>query len=439
MASPFQHDLVTDIMTVRAAAKVNGRVEVPGSKSLTNRYLLLAGMAEGQSELKNPLTSEDTYYMRKALNSVGVTVEDLGEATWIVRGRQTWHQPKKPLFIGNAGTAMRFLAPSLAVRDFESEIGGNARMAARPIEDLADGLIQLHAQVTYLGKSGYPPLRIRGPLSGHEIAIRGDSSSQYLSGLLMALPQISPTPVIHLVSELVSRTYVEMTLDCLQQFGVVWDVIGQFEGFKLSSQAALKPIAIAIEPDASTASYWFGLPLIVGGRITVAGVPKFSHQGDFGLLQILAEMGAGITYIDDEVTVDASKPLCGIDVDMNSMSDVAPTLAAIATMATSATTIRNVGNMRIKECDRIQTLQDAFDVLGLRMVSGPDWMRIYPGRPSYGALLDPQEDHRMAMVFALLGMANGGLRIRDAKCVAKTYPRFWEDMSAIYGAPVEVA
>jgi 3-phosphoshikimate 1-carboxyvinyltransferase len=417
---------------VARAAPVSATARVPGSKSLTNRWLLLAGLADGETTLLNALESDDTVYMRRALAQLGVPITTT-DPYWRVRGRSPWQAPRQPLFVGNAGTAMRFLAPALALMDSATEITGNARMLARPIADLVAGLRALGATVHYGGEKGYPPLRIEAPMRSGSVSIKGNSSSQYLSGLLMALPLLPGDSTITIDGPLVSRTYVAMTLAGMRTMGVEVEPDADFRVFHVPGGQRYVGRHITVEPDASTASYWFALPLMVGGEITLDGVPEHSHQGDFGLLQHLAEMGASVVRTDGSVRIGGSR-LTGIDVDMNTRSDVAPTLAVIATRAETPTTIRGVGNMRIKECDRIETLQRAFDALGLRMESGDDWMKIFPGAPTRSACLDPEEDHRMAMVFALLGLAYGGVEIQDPDCVAKTYPGFYEDFGAVLQA-----
>jgi len=412
-------------MHVSRASEVDCRVRAPGSKSLTNRFLLLAGLTEGASRLRRPLDSDDTRFMREALTRLGVAIAEDGE-DWVVEGLSIWRSPAEPIFVGNAGTVMRFLSPALARHALEATITGNDRMQARPIGDLVDGLRQLSAQVRYLGEQGFPPLWINGPMTAGRIAIKGDASSQYLSGLLMALPFLSDGSAVEIRGPLVSRTYVEMTLDCMARFGLEATADEAFQKFEIPGGQRSKPQTVDIEPDASTASYWFALPFMTGGSATVIGVPRHSTQGDFGLLDILERMGAQVDWTEDGVTVTA-RALRGVEVDMNTMSDVAPTLAVIATKASSPTTIRNIGNMRIKECDRIQTIHDAFDALGLKMESGKDWMKIFPSVPGRAATLDPQEDHRMAMIFALMGLAFGGVRIKDSDCVAKTYPAFFRE------------
>lgn len=410
------------------ARPVDQRVRVPGSKSLTNRFLLLGALADGPYRLRNPLASEDTRYMSAALGELGVALSQAG-GDWIVTPPNHWREPGDALFVGNAGTVMRFLAPALALQPFPSVLTGNARMLARPIGDLVDGLRQLGATVHYEGRRGYPPLHLRGPMRPGPVSLKGDASSQYLSGLLMALPLLSGNSTIHIGGALVSRTYVSMTLDCMARCGVSVGHDAHLRELHIEGGRRYRSRSITVEPDASTASYWFALPLLIGGSVTVEDIPVTSGQGDFGLLSILREMGARVKRGENNVTVSAG-PLHGVEVDMNSMSDVAPTLAVVATRADSPTTIRNIANMRIKECDRIATLQRAFDSLGLRMTSGQDWMTVYPSRPTRAATLDPEEDHRMAMVFTLLGLAHGNIRILDGGCVAKTYPAFYQDMGA---------
>ena len=424
MKGPFQPD--GSVMAVSASGPVHARVSVPSSKSLTNRYLLLTSLAAGRSTLKNPLISDDTRYMKEALGQVGVPIRT-GDSQWQIMGRPRWNAAKHTLFVGNAGTAMRFLTPALALSPNATVITGNERMLVRPIGDLVEGLRGLGVSVTYLEKDGYPPLQIKGPCKPGAITIKGNASSQYLSGLLMCLPLLENSSRIEISGDLVSRTYVEMTLNCMKEMGVTVETGPDFRQFHIKGRQRYQPQTIAVEPDASTASYWFALPLMIGGSVQVAHIPGHSHQGDFGLLEIFRNMGARVERNEEGVRI-ATGDLEGIQVDMNTMSDVAPTLAVVATRAKSPTTITNIGNMRIKECDRIATLQTAFDALGLTMESGQDWIKVFPGKANQSALLDPQDDHRMAMVFSLLGLAYGGVSIRNSECVAKTYPNFFAEM-----------
>jgi len=428
MTNPFQ--LISETMSVNKADMVDYAAKVPGSKSLTNRFLLLAALAKGKGSIDAPLESDDTHYMRKALAQLGVAVSPEGSG-WNIYGSPNWRQPEQEIFVGNAGTVMRFLSPALAINGQRAVITGNERMLVRPIGDLVDGLKQLGATVNYLGEDGFPPLEIQGPMKPGQVVIKGDSSSQYLSGLLMALPLLPGNSTIQISGPLVSKTYVEMTIDCMAQMGVLVEADAEYRVFNIKGNQTYQPQNLRMEPDASTASYWFALPLMVGGRVFVSNVPEKSHQGDFGLLDIFRDMGATVTRSEEGILVCANE-LRGVDVDMNTMSDVAPTLAVVATRASSPTTIRNIYNMRIKECDRIATIQTAFDALGLKMESGRDWMKIYPGQPTSSARLNPEDDHRMAMIFALLGLAFGGVQIEDPHCVAKTYPSFYEEIARAF-------
>lgn len=424
--SPF--DWTPHRIDVSAAAPVHAAVSVPGSKSLTNRLLLLAALARGESRLHAPLDSEDTRLMAKALAQMGADIHFTDEA-WIVRSNGRLHEPKQAVYVGNAGTVMRFLAPLLCTFSTPTELTCSPRMTQRPIGDLGGALEQLGGRLDYLNHTGYPPMRVAGPLHGGHVQVPGARSSQYLSGLLMTLPGLSQDSRITLTSPLVSQTYVEMTLWCLAQAGVMVRSDPSGHTFLVPGRQTYGQLDVRVEPDASTASYWWALPLMVGGQIEMPDVSPDSTQGDAGLLRVFQEMGAAVIREPGKLTVKYA-PLRGVDVDMNTMSDVAPTLAVVATRANSPTTITNVGHMRIKECDRIATLQRAFDQLGLPMESGPDWMRITPAKPQQSAVLDPQDDHRMAMVFTLLGLAYGNVGVLQPQCVAKTYPDFYQAMQS---------
>ncbi|MCB1041340.1 MAG: 3-phosphoshikimate 1-carboxyvinyltransferase [Acidobacteria bacterium] len=419
-----------DQVRVHPSHGVDAVVAVPGSKSLTNRWLMLAGLAKGQSTLRQPLLSEDTELMTGVLRACGVSIETTNDV-WTVVGNGILKQPDIPLFVGNAGTVMRFVTPVLSAFPIAFTIGGTDRMALRPIGDLVDALRVLGVKVSYLKQEGYPPLSVAGPIQARSVALRGDRSSQYLSGLLMALPLVGGG-TIELSSQLVSRSYVEMTLACMARFGVQVTVPDAFDVFEVPAGHYMAQ-EIAVDGDASSASYWFGLPLMLGSAsVRVTNVHRDSHQGDMGLIDVLAQMGAEVRAHETGITVKASQ-LKGVEVDMTTMSDVAPTLMVIATRASSPTTITGIGHIRIKECDRIATMQRAFDQLGLRMESGPDWVKVWPGRVKTPAVLDPQEDHRMAMCFALLGLADGGVTIQDGHCVDKTYPTFYNELTEILG------
>jgi len=413
-------------------------VDVPGSKSLTNRFLLLGGLSSELCTLRGALDCEDSRMMRDVLLKVGCHLSET-QNDWTITSSGKWQVRDKNHFcVKNAGTAMRFLIAAFSRLSTPVVMDGNERMRVRPVVDLVNALRQLGVRVKYQGEPGCPPVSIQGPIHSGQIQLKADVSSQYLSGLLLVLPLCDGDSQITLSGALVSRTYVEMTIDCLETCGIQVETDSSLREFTIRGNQEIRAFDVHIEPDASTASYWFALPLMAGGSILLPHVPENSFQGDFGLLRILEKMGAKVNRHDGKVQVTTGA-FHGIEVNMNTMSDVAPTLAAIATCADSPTLITDVGNMRVKECDRIAALQKAFDQMGLKMESGPDWMRIEPGkrhdtscRESH-ALLDPQEDHRMAMVFTLLGLSFGGVRIKDRDCVRKTYPAFYDDFSAVLG------
>lgn len=428
MSSPSLFTLTGSAVTVGRARAVKASIGVPGSKSLTNRYLLLAAQADGWSSLHHPLDCEDTRLMMAALQAMGALIECKANC-WRVRGGHL-HAPKAPLYTGNAGTVMRFLTPLAASFEESVVLDGSDRMRARPIRDLGDALAAMGVEVNYLERDGYPPISVRGPIRAGEFDVRGQTSSQYLSGLLMTLPRLGPGVCIRVQGALVSQTYVDMTLACLERFGVTVRTDGQTGRFWCDATPPFSPSEILVDPDASTASYWFALPLMIGGEVCVQHISQRSHQGDLGWLDNLRRMGARVVEKQEGIWVSNAR-LHGIDTDMNTMSDVAATQAVVSTMARSPSLISGVGHMRVKECDRIQALQTAFDQLGLKMESGSDWMRVFPGATRRHALLDPQDDHRMVMAFTLLGLAHGGVTIRNPTCVSKTYPSFFDEFERV--------
>jgi 3-phosphoshikimate 1-carboxyvinyltransferase len=409
-------------------------IAVPGSKSLTNRFLLLAALSGGTCTLKGALDCQDSRVMSDALSLMGCDISWHGQDLVVHAPPNLSFDSDSILYIENAGTAMRFLLALTSLFSHQITLDGNRDMRRRPQSDLVDALQTLGARATYSGLRGCAPITIEGPVHGGKIELKADVSSQFLSALLMVLPLLKEDSDISLNSGLVSRTYVAMTLDCLSRCGIRVESNPDLSHFHIPGRQRVQPFQIQIEPDASTASYWFALPVMLGGRFRVEGLPNHSFQGDFGLLDIMKTMGLYVLRREGRVDIGYSS-FSGIDVSMNSMSDVAPTLAVIATRAETPTLIRDVGNMRVKECDRIAVLQQAFDVLGLHMESGVDWMRIVPGqfrRTTGGPVwLNPHEDHRMAMVFTLLGLHYGGIGIRNYACVEKTYPAFFNDFTKI--------
>ena len=402
---------------------------VPGSKSITNRALVLAALSDGESTLSGVLSSDDTGYMRSALSSLGVEITELGPTTWRVRGgRRLLRAPRGELFVGNSGTTVRFLAALAALVPGAVTLVGDQNMAKRPIEDLVGALRALGVRVEC--PSGCPPLTVfGGALPGGRVVMRGDRSSQYLSALLLA-GALGAGPVeIAIDGELVSRPYVEITRRMVADFGGRVDVVAG--GFS-TRPAVYRPRNYAVEPDASSASYAFALGAASGGSITVEGLGTDALQGDTAFAGVLERAGAKVAWGTDSIRVDGA-PLTGLDVDMHDISDTVMTLAAIAPLASGPTTIRNVANIRIKETDRLLATVTELRRLGQVVTHGDDWLRVEP-RPVVPATVSSYDDHRMAMSFAVLGALRPGVSIENPACVAKTYPTFWDDLGACYRA-----
>ncbi len=402
---------------------------VPGSKSITNRALVLAALADGETRLIGALESDDTRHMRAALARMGITIADAGPDTLVVRGgRARLHAPEGPLFVGNSGTTVRFLAAIAALVDGEVTLVGDDNMAKRPIHVLVDALRALGAEVTCA--TGCPPLTIRGGrLRGGRVRMRGDQSSQYFSALLMAAGFADADLDVEIEGSLVSRPYVDITRRMIADFG--GDVTETPAGFHVRAGRPLRGRAYAIEPDASSASYPFALAAALGGAVVVPGLGRNAQQGDYAFTTILEQAGAIVTRGETSTRVERLDGLRGVDVDMHHISDTVMTLAAIAPLASGPTRIRNVANIRIKETDRLVATVTELRRLGQAVTHGDDWLQIEPA-PVTPAVVECYDDHRIAMSFAILGAAAGGVTIEDPACVSKTYPRFFQDLGAIY-------
>jgi 3-phosphoshikimate 1-carboxyvinyltransferase len=402
---------------------------VPGSKSITNRALVLAALAEGVSRLEGVLHSDDTRHMRVGLESLGIRIQDEGPTTLVVHGgRSRLRAPENPLFIGNSGTSVRFLAAVAALVPGAVRLEGDEAMTRRPIQDLVDGLRQLG--VTVDCPTGCPPLTVHGGrLPGGRVRMHGGRSSQYFSALLLAGAAADGELEVEVEGRLVSRPYVEITRRMVADFGGRIDEAG--EGFVVR-RATYGARTYAVEPDASSASYPFALAAATGGAITVPDLGVAALQGDYRFVDVLALAGAEVTR-DAGATTIRGGALRGVDVDMHDISDTVMSLAAIAPLASGPTRITNVANIRIKETDRLAAVVAELERLGQGVTHGHDFLVVEP-RPVRPALVRSYSDHRMAMSFAVLGAARGGVTIEDPSCVAKTYPGFWDDLGSAYQA-----
>ncbi len=401
---------------------------VPGSKSITNRAFILAALAEGTTRLTGVLQSDDTRYMRQGLEAMGIRIDagDTPDEVVIQGGRSRLVAPSAPIFVGNSGTTVRFLAAVAALVPGKTTLVGDEHMAKRPIADLVEGLRQLGVPVSCA--SGCPPLTVEGGrVTGDVVSMRGDKSSQYFTALLLMGGLIGKPLHVSVQGTLVSRPYVEMTIRMLRDFGARVD--DEAGGFVVHPVMAYSPTAYAIEPDASAASYPFALAAAGGHDITVQNLGPNSLQGDYTFVDVLETMGALVERSQTHTRVRGQGTLRAVDVDMHHISDTVMTLAAIAPVVSGVTTIRNVANIRIKETDRLLATAQELQRLGQRVQMGEDWLRIEP-QPLTPAQIECYSDHRMAMSFAVLGALATGVRIGDPACVSKTYPQFWQHLQA---------
>jgi 3-phosphoshikimate 1-carboxyvinyltransferase len=408
-------------------------VTVPGSKSLTNRALIVAAIAKGTSTLNGALDSEDTRVMVRALQTLGFTVEHDTEKRMIriegcggtIPSTEAW------LDLANSGTSLRFLTAMLATGQGTFHLDGTPRMRQRPIQDLLTSLNGLGANATSDNGTGCPPVTIRAQgLDGGFAFVRGDVSSQFLSGLLMALPYARDMTTIEVDGVLVSIPYVTMTLAVMESFGV--SVVNRKNRRFDIRPGKYQGLSFPIEPDASAASYFFALAAITGGTITVEGLGASSIQGDMAFVDILEHMGCRVERESTRTTVTGG-PLRAVDVDMNAISDTVMTLSVVALFAEGITRIRNVAHIRHKETDRIAAVASEIRKLGAQAEEYPDGLLISPPAVDQlrGASIKTYDDHRMAMSFALAGLRVPGVVILDPGCVAKTYPGFWEDLASL--------
>ena len=415
----------TDSLLMNTRGALDSTVTIPGSKSCTARALVMAGLAEGDTVLIEPADCDDSDYMCDGLRALGCgVVKEPGRL--IVSGGK-FSEPSAPLMLGNSGTAVRFLTAACATLNGSAVIDGVARMRERPISDLIEALRAWG--VTIESESDCPPVTVTSTGSfGGRSTVKGTASSQYLTGLLIVAPYADRETEIHIDGDLVSKPYIELTLDMMRERGVE----GGHEGYKVFRVAhgqRYKPGEYAIEADASGATYFLGAPAIVGGRVRVQNLSFDSSQGDAQFAKVLEQMGCAVSAGSDYIEVSSDGNIRGIDVDLNAMPDTAQTLAVVALFAEGPTTIRNVGNMRIKETDRITATATELRKLGAEVEEWDDGFRIHPPDEPQGAAIDTYDDHRMAMSFAMAGLKVENVVINDPDCVSKTFPDFFERWS----------
>ncbi|HVY22870.1 MAG TPA: 3-phosphoshikimate 1-carboxyvinyltransferase [Steroidobacteraceae bacterium] len=414
-----------------------GVVRLPGSKSISNRVLLLAALSQGTTEIRELLASDDTERMLDALKLLGVSVTHLADRNYKVVGVPSGFPNKQAdLFLGNAGTAFRPLTAALALAGGRYKLSGVPRMHERPIGDLVDGLRQIGADIAYLGNEGFPPLDIKPSAikAGGVIKIKGDVSSQFLTALLMALPTTGVETVVEVIGELISKPYIEITLRLMEQFGVHVKREGWNRFVIPGNQRYMSPGVIYVEGDASSASYFLAAGAIGGGPVRVEGVGRNSIQGDVAFAQALEKIGAKIMMGDNwiEASAPTGKKLQAFDMDFNQIPDAAMTLAVAALFCDGPCRLTNIGSWRVKETDRIAAMATELRKVGAVVEEGADWLKVTPPASLIpNAAIDTYDDHRMAMCFSLVALGGAPVRINDPKCVAKTFPDYFKVFGSV--------
>ncbi len=423
-------------LTLPPISKASGTVEPPGSKSISNRVLPLAALASGITTIKNLPDGEDVELMQSSLKQLGLKLSE-NQGAIKIEGLGEGFSSEKPidLFLGNSGTSMRTLAALICASEGHFNLDGIARMRERPIADLIDAILPIagNTTVTYTGQRGFPPLKIFAQgLDGGKTKIRGNVSSQFLTGLLLAMPLCKGRIEVEMDGPLSSMPYVALTLQMMETFGVKIEN-DNFRRFILENpQGYRSPGEYIVEPDASSASYFLAAGAIAG-KVQVKGLPRPSLQGEARFSEVLETMGAKVDIGDQAITVskNPTKKLQGIDVDMDSMSDTGMTLAMVALFAEGPTTIRNIASWRVKETDRIAAMAKELRKVGAEAEEGPDWLKIYPPKKFLAAEIETYNDHRMAMCFSLTCFGGVPVTLRDPGCTRKTYPNYFEDFNKI--------
>jgi 3-phosphoshikimate 1-carboxyvinyltransferase len=425
---------MTNQKKLKAIQSVSGQVTLPGSKSITNRILLLSAIADGETVIKHPLQSDDTHHMIEALKILQVDLTQNKNGDIHIKGSQGQFKNKSAeIFLGNAGTAFRPLTAALSFSQGNYMLSGVPRMHERPIKDLVDALLQLNANISYLNQEGYPPLKISPSeiIVNSSVKIRGDISSQFLTALLMAIPLTKKEVSIEIVGDLISKPYIDITLNLMSRFGVHVKKIDWQHFLIPGSSAYVSPGEIFVEGDASSASYFLAAGALAGD-IEVKGIGKNSIQGDVKFTEALALMGAKIKTLEASIKVSKVKTLQAINLDCNHIPDAAMTLAVLALFANGTTKLHNIGSWRVKETDRIKAMATELKKLGAAVVEGEDFIEITPPlHIKEDVEIDTYDDHRIAMCFSLVSLKNIPITINDPACVNKTFPTYFEVLESI--------
>lgn len=418
------------MIEIKTTSRVHCTVEAPPSKSYTNRALVIAGLADGESRLEHPLFSDDTHYMREALKHYGISVTQKDQSL-VVQGRSGVLQaPDAEIFVGNAGTAMRFLTTFAALAPGITRLDGDERMRERPIEDLLACLRAMGIKAESVNNNQCPPLVIHGGrIPGGDVKLAADKSSQFLTSVLLSAPYFENDTTVRIAGELTSKSYVDITLDIMKTFGIHVEN-ESYSAFRVKAGQKYRAQVYPIEGDASSASYFFSAAAVTAGEVSVTRLNPHSVQGDLQFIDVLEKMGCRITKSSEKITLKGN-PLRGISINMNSMPDVVQTLAVVALFADGPTTITDIANLRIKETDRIAALAGELTKLGAKVEAGSDFLVIHPGTYK-SAEIETYNDHRMAMSFAVAGLRVPGVKIKNPECVKKSFPDFFDRFQKLY-------
>ena len=425
---------MTNQKKLKAVQSVSGQVTLPGSKSITNRILLLSAIADGTTTIIGPLVSDDTLHMIDALKKLQVDLTQKDNGDILIHGtRGNFKNKSAEIFLGNAGTAFRPLTAALSFSKGQYTLSGLPRMHERPIKDLVDALLQLNADITYLGQEGYPPLKISPSeiMINGPIKIRGDISSQFLTSLLMAMPLTKKEVVIEIEGDLISKPYIDITLNLMARFGIHVKKIDWKHFVIPGSSSYASPGEIFVEGDASSASYFLAAGALAGD-IEVKGIGRNSIQGDVKFAEALVLMGADINILEASIQIKKVAALQAINLDCNHIPDAAMTLAVLALFAKGTTKLLNIGSWRVKETDRIKAMATELRKLGAAVTEGNDFIEITPPlKIKEHVEIDTYDDHRMAMCFSLVSLRNIPITINDPACVNKTFPTYFEVLESI--------
>ncbi len=415
---------------IRPTDKIQATLTLPGSKSYTHRALVAASLAQGESLLTNALDAEDTRFTAQALARLGAGIDWREDGVRVQGTGGRWQPVMGPIYLGNSGTSMRFLTALAALGQGEYRLTGSPRLCERPQGELLEALAQLGVKAFSERGDGCPPVIVHGGLQGGRARLSGGISSQYLSALLFIAPLAPQSTEIEITGDLVSRPYVDLTLDVLGDFGISYYREG-YRYFHLPGGQCYLPQDYAIEADASSASYFWAAAALTKGRVTIANLAPDSCQGDVGFLKVLERLGCRVSSGESGLTVEGG-PLQGVEVDMAAMPDLVPTLAVLAAFARGETVISGVAHLRHKESDRLEAMAVELRKMGITARQTADGLVIAGGQP-HGAVIDTYQDHRIAMSFAVAGLKAPGTAIRDPDCVAKSFPEFWDYFAKLRG------